>query len=94
MDIVPVNIFYIGIPLILICIYIIWNLLRKVEKLEDEIAKSDNLSESVLKDFNDAYSKMVKIDRQGAFEADDESGFIFSKIKSILNDLNKTYNNL
>lgn len=92
MDIVPVNIFYIGIPIILISIYIIWNLLRKVERLEDELNTSEDLIDSAFNDFNDALAKLKQIDRQGAFEADDESGFIFGKIKEIIEKLNNQYN--
>lgn len=92
MDTLPVNIFYIGIPIILISIYIIWNLLRKVERLEDELNTSEDLIESAFKDFDDALAKLKEIDRQGAFEEDDESGFIFNKIKSIIDKLNNQYN--
>lgn len=92
MDTLPVNIFYIGIPIILISIYIIWNLLRKVEGLEDELNTSEDLIESAFKDFDDALAKLKEIDRQGAFEEDDESGFIFNKIKSIIDKLNNQYN--
>ncbi len=92
METIPVEVLYIGIPIILIIIYIIWNLLRKVERLEDELDMSDDLIESTYKDFNDAYARMKEVDRVGSFEADDESGFIFGKIKSILDKLNKEYN--
>ena len=92
MDTLPISIFYIGIPIILISIYIIWNLLRKVERLEDELNTSEDLIESAFKDFDDAYAKLKQIDRLGAFEEDDESGFIFNKIKSIIDNLNNQYN--
>ena len=61
MDTLPVNIFYIGIPIILISIYIIWNLLRKVEGLEDELNTSEDLIESAFKDFDDALAKLKKL---------------------------------
>jgi|TARA_R110001606_G_C15207340_1_gene632500 hypothetical protein len=92
MDTIPFSIFYIGIPITLISIYIIWNLLRKVERLEDELNTSEDLIESTFKDFDEAYTKLTKIDRMGSFEADDESGFIFDKIKSIIEQLNNQYN--
>ena len=56
MDTIPFSIFYIGIPITLISIYIIWNLLRKVERLEDELNTSEDLIESTFKDFDEAVS--------------------------------------
>lgn len=60
--------------------------------MEDELNTSEDLIESAFKDFDDALAKLKEIDRQGAFEEDDESGFIFNKIKSIIDKLNNQYN--
>ena len=35
---------------------------------------------------------MVRIDRLGSFESDDESGYIFQEIKSAMDELNEVYN--
>ena len=35
---------------------------------------------------------MIKIDRLGSFESDDESGYIFDEIKSSIENLNEKYN--
>ena len=67
--------------IILILIYIVWNLTRKVEKLEDELDTQDEFLGGLDTKFNDALKRMQEIDRVGSFEADDESGFIFEKIK-------------
>ena len=79
--------------IILILIYIVWNLTRKVEKLEDELDTQDEFLGGVDTKFNDALKRMQEIDRVGSFEADDESGFIFEKIKEVIEDLKNEYTN-
>ena len=63
--------------------YIIWNLNRKTELLETWI-----------EDFSDRVTRVQQelkdIDSTGHFEADDEIGSIFTGIKEIINDLQKT----
>jgi hypothetical protein len=79
--------------IILILIYIVWNLTRKVEKLEDELDTQDEFLGGLDTKFNDALKRMQEIDRVGSFEADDESGFIFEKIKEVIEDLKNEYTN-
>jgi hypothetical protein len=69
-----------------------FNLLRKNERLEDDIELSDKYLGDVYSSMKDAYERMVKVDRLGSFEADDESGFIFEEIKSTLEQLNEEFN--
>ena len=78
--------------IILILLYIVWNLLRKVEKLEDGIDESDKLIESAAESVNRALARMRDVDRVGSFEADDESGFIFEEIQAALDKLNNEIN--
>ena len=40
---------------------------------------------------NETNSKLKQIDRLGSFEADDETGFIFSELRDIVNELNKGF---
>jgi len=82
------------LPLLIISIllYIVWNLLRKVEKLEDGIDESDKLIESAAESVDKALARMREIDRVGSFEADDESGFIFEEIQTALDKLNNEIN--
>ena len=61
--------------IILILIYVVWNLIRKVEKLEDELDTQDEFLGGIDTKFNDALKRMQEIDRVGSFEADDESGY-------------------
>ena len=78
--------------IILILLYIVWNLLRKVEKLEDGIDESDKLIESAAESVNRALARMREVDRVGSFEADDESGFIYKEIQAALDKPNNEIN--
>ena len=71
--------------------YVVWNLMRKVERLEDDMNESDEMMVSTFTKLESAYARMKDVDRLGSFEADDESGFIFEKIKTILSELNDEY---
>jgi len=75
------------ISIIILLILIVWNLLRKLEKLEDAVDTRDELIDKIDAKFNDAYKRMTEIDRVGSFESDDESGYIFNKIKDVIEDL-------
>jgi len=84
----------IALPLLIIFIllYVVWNLLRKVEKLEDGIEESDTLIESTASSITKALDRMKEVDRIGSFEADDESGFVFKEIQTALDKLNNEIN--
>ena len=77
--------------LFLVALYTIWNLLRKVERLEDDITEHDDALENVYTHIENAYTRMKSIDKLGSFESDDETGYIFDEIKLILQELNDEY---
>ena len=71
--------------------YTVWNLLRKVERLEDT---ANDLSEylyntsTIIDQMNE---RVQEVDKRGTFESDDEVGFFFEQLKeiqSILNSIN------
>jgi hypothetical protein len=77
------------------CSLVIFNLLRKVETLEDYVADLENSNVDYYTFFSnlkskvrEAYSRMKNIDRLGSFESDDETGFIFKELKDIVEQLN------
>tara|TARA_R110002050_G_scaffold191117_1_gene325857 strand:+ start:174 stop:479 length:306 start_codon:yes stop_codon:yes gene_type:complete len=78
--------------IIFILLYIVWNLLRKVERLEDGIEESDTLIETTATSITKALGRMKELDRIGSFEADDESGFVFEEIQAALDKLNNEIN--
>jgi energy-converting hydrogenase Eha subunit H len=85
---------HIILPLIIIVIllYIVWNLLRKLEKLEDNMEEQDGVLDSVETSVRRALARMKEVDRIGSFEADDESGFVFKEIQTALDKLNNEIN--
>jgi predicted PurR-regulated permease PerM len=79
-------------------VFVIINLFKQIDALE----KSYDEAEEYVNSLNDyvsqlnqhmtnAYERMVQVDRKGAFEADDEVGYIFSEIKQIITEINNKY---
>ena len=66
----------------IIDVYVVWNLVKKIERLEDWV---ENYTEKI----HIAYSEMKLLDDRGIFEADDEVGDVFSKLKDVTEQLNK-----
>ncbi len=79
------TIIFINVVLIIVLVigYIIWNLLKKVEKLEEMI----NVQEKYIMDFYDLVKqselKIKEIDDKQLFQSDDEVGFFFTNLKTI-----------
>ena len=63
--------------------YVIWNLMKKTEMLEDWVETFTQRIERVQSD-------LKEVDSTGHFEADDEIGTIFTGIKEIISDLEET----
>lgn len=81
-----------------IATYIVRNLLKKMEALEDnveELVKNvmdyETFYEELKRRVNESNSRLKQIDRLGSFEADDETGVIFRELKDIVNDLNERF---
>ena len=62
--------------------YVIFNLTRKVERLETWI-------EDYAQRINDTNNVLKEIDSKGTFEADDEIGVVFQSIKETVEELNE-----
>jgi len=60
--------------------YVIWNLMRKTELLEDF---AGNVGEKII----NVNERLAEIDSTGNFESDDEIGTIFDTIKETVNEL-------
>lgn len=79
------NLLIINIVIILALVigYVIWNLMKKVEKLESMI----DVQERYIMDFYDLVKqsevKIKEIDSKQLFQSDDEVGFFFQNLKTI-----------
>ena len=71
--------------------YVIWNLLRKDEKLEDMNVVQDNYISNISTIMTESNKKIKEIDSKQIFQSDDEIGWFFQGIKEI-QDLINEYN--
>ena len=72
--------------------------MRKQEAFEEYISDLENSNTSYYEFFttlksrmNESNSKLKQIDRLGSFEADDETGFIFTELRDMIDELNKGF---
>jgi hypothetical protein len=84
------------IALILILGYTTINLLRKNEKLEDEVENQSKILSGYMSYLNKmadiiehSNRRLKEVDSKGSFKSDDEVGFFFEQISSIQEILNK-----
>ena len=68
--------------LLLTSCYVIWNLMTKLESLEDWVSDFINTIEKMQKD-------LQEMDYRGSFESDDETGVIFKQIQTTINHLTR-----
>jgi hypothetical protein len=87
-----ITIIIILVAILAVSVFVNINLFRKLEVLEGDIEFNDKLVESVYISMMNAYTRMKSLDRLGAFESDDETGYIFTEIKSAMEELNNEYN--
>lgn len=80
--------------LLIFSIYANVNLLRKFDKLDemaqnsvDILLENEKLLTSLKNRLLSQQSYLRQLDRIGAFEADDETGYFFKELKSIINDI-------
>jgi len=78
--------FWVLLGIIFVFIFIVRNLLKQNEQLEDRLL---NTIESTRNRVFDSLQKMREIDAREAFEKDDEVGVTFDQLKKIVEDLNE-----
>jgi len=78
--------------------FFVWNLLRKLETADDnfdEMEKQYDESQKVIQFMDEkiqnAMERMKSIDKIGSFEANDETGYVFREMYSIIEELNMYY---
>ena len=84
--------------LLLVSVFFNFNLLRKIEANEDYVNDLENSNTEfytffteLKKQVNASNSHLKQIDRVGSFESDDETGYVFQEMKSILQKLNQRF---
>lgn len=84
--------------LLIVSIYVNINLTKKYEKLEemtedsvDILLKNEQFLTSLKNRLLSQQSYLKNLDRIGAFEADDETGYFFKELKSVVNDISNYF---
>jgi len=75
-----------------VCIYVIFNLLKKLEKYEDQFDEYQQFIEKETKRNEALLEALRRIDNSQMFEKDDDVGSIFYEIKDTIKRF-KTQNN-
>ena len=66
-----------------------FNLLRKVENIEDVVIRYDNFISEYSKQLDNTDKRLKEIDEKGTFKSDDEIGWFFKQIKRLQSDVSR-----
>jgi len=78
--------------LLIISLYVVYNLLRKVEFGEDIIESQNLYINKIQEAIIFSNDKIKEIDERGVFKSDDEIGWFFENIKYIQETINQALN--
>lgn len=78
---------------VIVCGFVIKNLLTKVEKYEEDIVLKDEYIAKFKKTAEEAYGRIKELDSRGAFESDDEVGYFFKTLKDVIIAIDAYYKN-
>jgi hypothetical protein len=73
----------------LVLVYIINNLLKKVENYEDVVKDQVEYLQNISKTVSASRQHLKTLDEQGTFQSDDEVGEFFNQMKEVQNELNR-----
>ena len=73
----------------LVLVYIINNLLKKVENYEDVVKDQVEYLQNISKTVSASRQHLKTLDEQGTFQSDDEVGEFFNQMKENENELNR-----
>ena len=79
----------IGVLLLAVISYVIFNLLRKNEKFEEMIEMQNQYIETISNLMRESDKKVKEIDSKQIFQSDDEIGWFFTGIKEIQELINE-----
>ena len=66
-----------------------FNLLRKVEKIEDVVIRYDRFISEFSKQLDNTDKRLKEIDEKGTFKSDDEIGWFFKQIIRLQSDVSR-----
>jgi hypothetical protein len=93
MTVTTIILINVGILVFGVIFYIIWNLMRKNERLEDALNKRDEYIDTMSIIMSESDRKIKEIDSKQIFESDDEIGWFFKGIKEIQTLINEYNSN-
>tara|TARA_R110001583_G_scaffold13766_5_gene58741 strand:- start:782 stop:1066 length:285 start_codon:yes stop_codon:yes gene_type:complete len=76
---------------LIISIYININLLRKIEKADDQLLEYISFVTNMQIKLNAVFSRVRQIDSKQIFETDDEVGAVFNGIKEVVLEIEELY---
>ena len=92
MNINPTN-FYIIVTILVvlsgILSYIVFNLLRKVERYEDVTIDQTAYLQNISNLIGDSQKHLNDLDKRGVFKSDDEVGYFFTQLKKVQDELDR-----
>ena len=77
------------VAILLVFVYILNNLLKKVEAYQDVVQDQVQYLENISNAVGEGQKHLQKLDEKGVFQADDEVGYFFEQMKTIQEELNR-----
>tara|TARA_B100000927_G_scaffold51491_1_gene38362 strand:+ start:3269 stop:3544 length:276 start_codon:yes stop_codon:yes gene_type:complete len=66
-----------------------YNLLRKVERIEDVVIRYDRFISEYSKQLDNTDKRLKEIDEKGIFKSDDEIGWFFKQLNRLQKDVSR-----
>lgn len=80
------------VGILIILVYILRNLLVKVEKYEDSVDLLQNTLTAIQSTIEDSQKHLNELDKRGVFQSDDEVGYFFEQLKEVQTELDRFTN--
>jgi predicted PurR-regulated permease PerM len=77
------------VVILLFLVYLINNLLRKVENYEDVVQDQVQYLQNISNAVGDGQKHLKLIDEKGTFKSDDEVGYYFEQLKIVQSELDR-----
>ena len=87
---IPYAILASSVLVILVLLFVVFNVLLKIEKYEDAVTDYENFLQKLSGDIDYIIKRLDEVDHKGAFKSDDEIGWFWSEVIK-LKDILKNY---